>query len=294
MARLQEVVRSGIVRFAPLRFVARGPVVQRALLAYRGARVVKERMRFLVRELAGLRGPASYRLAETDATFLVRHNVERLTEPIGPGTGDPYVLVELFHRRHYEPPPGVARRIDGRRPLRVLDLGANIGLFGLFVLARYPDAEVTALEPDPGSAAMLRRCIDLNGLGSRWRLVEACAGTEERQVSFMADEFANSHIVARDAPGAIEVGMVDFYELARGFDFIKMDIQGGEWDLLRDPRLSSVDAPALVLEWHAASSQEDDPLEAVTVRLSEAGYHIVRVDPAPTSQTGVVWAGRRV
>ena len=109
----------------------------------------------------------------------------------------------------------------------------------------------------------------------------------------MADQFANSHVVAGDAPGAIKVGMVDFYELARGFDFIKIDIQGGEWDLLRDPRLSSLDAPALVLEWHAASSREDDPLEAVTARLSEAGYDILRVDPAPTPQTGVVWAGRR-
>lgn len=173
----------------------------------------------------------------------------------------------------------------------MLDLGANIGLFGLFVFARYPDAEITAIEPDPGSAAMLRRCIDVNGLGSRWRLVEACAGTEERRVSFRADEFANSHIVAGDAPGAIEVRMVDFYEFARGFDLMKIDIQGGEWDLLRDPRLSS--AAALVLEWHASSSQEGDPLETVTARLSEAGYDVLRVDPAPTSETGVVWAGRR-
>ncbi len=46
----------------------------------------------------------------------------------------------------------------------VIDVGANIGMFALFVKLRYPDAEVLAFEPAPESAAVLRQNISLHHL----------------------------------------------------------------------------------------------------------------------------------
>jgi FkbM family methyltransferase len=46
----------------------------------------------------------------------------------------------------------------------VIDVGANIGMFALFVKFRYPDAEILAFEPAPESASIFRQNIDLHGL----------------------------------------------------------------------------------------------------------------------------------
>ena len=55
------------------------------------------------------------------------------------------------------------------RPLRaVLDLGGNIGLFGVYVMGRWPGASVRSFEPDPTNLPILNRVIAANALGGRW------------------------------------------------------------------------------------------------------------------------------
>ena len=63
------------------------------------------------------------------------------------GTLDVVTLDEVFLARDYEVPPEVSERL-GDAP-SVLDLGANAGYFGLFVLGLRPGARITAVEPDP-------------------------------------------------------------------------------------------------------------------------------------------------
>ncbi|MDT0269447.1 MATE family efflux transporter [Streptomyces sp. DSM 44915] len=46
----------------------------------------------------------------------------------------------------------------------VVDVGANIGLFSLFVKQRFPDAEILAFEPIPETLRVLRRNVSLHGL----------------------------------------------------------------------------------------------------------------------------------
>jgi FkbM family methyltransferase len=48
------------------------------------------------------------------------------------------------------------------RPLSVLDLGANIGLFDVYIRSVFPDARITAVEPHPENIAVLRETIDAN------------------------------------------------------------------------------------------------------------------------------------
>jgi FkbM family methyltransferase len=46
----------------------------------------------------------------------------------------------------------------------IVDAGANIGMFALYIKRRYPAAEILAFEPTPESAAVLRQNIGLHGL----------------------------------------------------------------------------------------------------------------------------------
>ena len=55
---------------------------------------------------------------------------------------------------------------------RVLDVGAGVGVAGLCVARRVPDAHVTLVERESALAALARRNIDRNGFQDRARVVE--------------------------------------------------------------------------------------------------------------------------
>src|SRR5207247_11146491 len=82
-------------------------------------------------------------------------------------------------------------RALGRR-LRIVDLGAHIGLFGARVLSLYPTAQVTAFVPDPLNRSLLEQAA----VRSRrsWTVVGAPAWTENTTLPFRSGEFAASQI----------------------------------------------------------------------------------------------------
>ena len=42
-------------------------------------------------------------------------------------------------------------------------------------------------------------------------------------------------------------------------DLVKIDIEGGEWPILTDPRFAQLPTPALVIEYHPAGCPGPDP-----------------------------------
>jgi tRNA1(Val) A37 N6-methylase TrmN6 len=56
---------------------------------------------------------------------------------------------------------------------RVLDAGSGVGVVGLGIARRVPDAHVVLVEIDPGLAALARENAARNGLGSRVAVIEA-------------------------------------------------------------------------------------------------------------------------
>jgi FkbM family methyltransferase len=72
----------------------------------------------------------------------------------------------LFTPQMYEPPEReeLAREIArvGPRPFVFVDVGANVGLFSLYVAATAPAARILAIEPEPGNFARLAFNIAAN------------------------------------------------------------------------------------------------------------------------------------
>jgi FkbM family methyltransferase len=248
-----------------------------------GARAVSRPWAFAGREIAGRRGVATYRLRESGLSVLVRHPFV-----------DIWVFDEIFHRRMYEPPAPV-REMLGRldRPIRVLDLGGNVGLASAYLLSRFPGARVTALEPDRANADVLRRAVAVNGLADRWEVVEACAAPAEGSVPFEATQGPLSRMLAGDGNDSVErVAARDVFPLFESADLVKMDIEGGEWAILADPRFSSVPCRALVLEYHPHLGPPD-PEGMVRRRLAEAGFEVGKtVEARPDQGEGLIWAWR--
>jgi FkbM family methyltransferase len=265
-------------RLGPHDAVAGWGPVRHAGSAARLATFVRERARFAAAEMLRLPGVRRYHLRDGGRPVLMRH-----------GTIDVWVFVELFVKRLYEPPPAVAAALERVAAPLVLDLGANIGMFGLDALTRHPGARVIAYEPEPGNAAIHRRLIELNGGGDRWRLVEACAGPRDGSVSFMAGHGPGSHIVEGHPAGSIEVPMVDVLGEIAEADVVKMDIEGGEWGILTDPRIAA--ARALVLEYHPEGCPREDTAGFAAELLAGHGFDVAPIfhDEAGI---GMLWATR--
>jgi FkbM family methyltransferase len=178
------------------------------------------------------------------------------------------------------------------RVVQILDLGANVGLFGAFAATRWPGSEILAFEPDPTNAVLHHRVIEMNGLQARWRLRRAAAGTEAGEASFVAGEIALSHLAgAGEVAGAIEVSVEDVMPHLAGADLLKMDIEGGEWAILSDPRFRESPPRALVLEYHPRSCPAPEPRGTAESLLRGAGLSVQSIWHRDDGH-GMLWAWR--
>jgi FkbM family methyltransferase len=256
------------------RRVGAHPRVEPATALLLRARTVRQAPAFVLRELRGGGRRATYDVRSAPVRIVVRH-----------GVGDAATVGEVFHERDYEPPAALDAALD---PSSILDLGANIGLFGAFAAARWPRATIAAYEPDPANAGVCRATIEANRLGYRWSLTAAAAANHDGELRFHASGDALSHageggnlvVEARDVLGEIAAA-----------DLVKMDIEGGEWAILRDPRFAASPPRAIVLEYHPHPSAPD-PRAAIEQLLRDAGL----AEQSPIFHRGdghgMLWAWR--
>ncbi len=240
--------------------------------------LVRESPRFVLSDLLRLTGVRRYHLRRSGRPVLLRH-----------GTVDVWTFAEIFSMGFYEAPLVVAERLKQAQEPLVLDLGANIGMFGLDVLSWCPDARIVGYEPDAESAAIHRRLLELNARGDAWQLVEACAGPVDGTVTFLPGQETGSRVVGDSEPGTIELPMVDVMPLIAEADLVKLDIEGAEWPLLADPRLGA--ARAIVLEYHPNGCPSDDPAGTAQELLRSHGFEITPLFHHPGG-VGMMWATR--
>ena len=240
------------------------------------AAVLRPAPLFLLREARG--GTGRYSLP-SGAVIVLRHQ-----------TRDLEVVDEVLVPPHaYEPPPVVASHLGG--PLRIVDIGANIGTFGVFALGRWNVDTMRSFEPDPTNAAMLNETIALNHANHRWTAHQVAVSNSSGHMTLIPGHFSLSRRADHGEAG-IDVMMVDLFTLDSNADLLKMDIEGGEWSILCDRRMADLRARVIVMEWHWRFSPLADPHAAALNLLGRAGYtvHADRVEPR--TGTGLVWASR--
>jgi len=156
---------------------------------------------------------------------------------------------DVFERRiyHFE--------TDAAEP-RVLDCGANIGMSVLYVKHIYPGARIVAFEPDPAVAPILRRNVEANGLTGVEVVEAALSDTARAQTLFADGKYAgtlDAHATADTRAAGIptSVSCVRLHDyLDDPVDFLKMNIEGAEWSVLRDAEDRLAHVRSLVIEYH--------------------------------------------
>lgn len=244
------------------------------------ARRVREPLRFLGREFSRRHVVGRYRLRDHGGVVHLRHN-----------TGDIVTFDEVVVQGIYDPPAPVVAALVTRSPgITVLDLGGNIGLFGVDALARYDVAEMRAFEPDPESAAVLQRTAAASRLARQWLVEPVAAAAADGSLAFVPGHWATSHAARPGEAGAITVAARDVLPLVAACDFLKVDVEGGEWPILTDPRFARGGPAAVALEYHAAGCPGDDPTELAVAAVEAAGLTVSTPQLAPDGRTGTLWA----
>lgn len=242
------------------------------------SRAVRESTSFALRELSGRSSRHVYHVRESGLRLLIAH-----------GTADAHALDQAFYHHAHEPPPGALAALqDLNRPLRAVDLGANVGFWGLWLYGRFPVERVVALEPDPENVERHLAQIELNGLTDSWKVLEAAAVTADGPVSFTVGQATNGRVTATAEAGTTSVPGRDTFDLLDGIDLLKVDIEGGEWAILADPRFAELSVPVVMLEYHAHSAPSFDPASDARLALERAGY-ATETMAETTPGFGVVW-----
>jgi FkbM family methyltransferase len=258
-----------------LRFIADHPRVLPLTALLLRARTVRESTAFVVRQLLRQGSVFAYRPRSAGGMrVLVRH-----------GPTDPSILGEVFHERDYAPPAAM----PSLEPRRIVDLGANVGYFGVFALAEWPEASVIAYEPDPTNAAVHAATMALNDAGDRWTLHRAAAAAFDGELRFSASGDALAHI---SDDGELIVAAHDVLPLVAEADLLKIDTEGGEWAILGDPRFVSHPPRVVVLEYHPEGAPGPDPRAAVLDRLAVAGLTATATIFQRPNGYGMLWAWR--
>lgn len=148
-----------------------------------------------------------------------------------------------------------------QRGWRVIDVGANVGIFSMLAASR--GARVVSYEPHPQTAEVLARNTLRWGVECHQRAVVGTNrgpvrlfvhGSKDNRNTLLASE------AARDAggfTGTLDVPAITIGEaLADGCDLLKIDCEGGEFDLVSDPDVMRA-ARRLVVEVHGSAGDPD-------------------------------------
>jgi FkbM family methyltransferase len=202
----------------------------------------------------------------------------------GAGANTDYgVAYEIFALDLYAP----AARLDRGEVRFVVDIGANVGFSVAHWLRLFPAAEILAYEPHPDHARQARRTIALNAGETRVELVEAGAGAAERPM-VLSDAGTSSRISAGGE--GIPARLADIFPRLAGrrIDLLKLDAEGGEYEVMADPRFATLDLRAIVMEWHWLSAEQSR--EWCLDRLASLGFTVEERERE--TDHGMLWATR--
>lgn len=156
--------------------------------------------------------------------------------------GDQFILQEIFDNDYYEVKPRPELR-------RILDVGAHVGCFSALWRTHNPKAEIVAVEPHPDNQEPLRLNASTFGFG----VVEAAVAYRPLKLWSSLTVDPGCTATSKLADHGLTVPLKTLREICallgwNHIDLLKVDIEGGEFDLFRSGDLDLVGE--VIGEWH--------------------------------------------
>jgi FkbM family methyltransferase len=208
-----------------------------------------------------------------------------------------FLVHEIFVACAYDFEPG---RPD---PL-IVDCGGNIGMGVRFFRRRFPAARVVVVEPHPDAFALLEE--NTRALGDGIERIQA-AVTEDGAPAVLHAPSGDGASLMSTVDGGLDDSFGDAAEIDvpgirlsdllarmdREVDFLKIDIEGAEYGVLRDCLRTGALAGVreVGVEYHLTRSEPGGPA-FIAKMLKESGFERVEAQPGISGADGMIRASR--
>ena len=176
----------------------------------------------------------------------------------------------------------------------IVDIGGGLGDFTL-IAARIPNSEVHVYEPFPESHALLQENLHLNRISNVQVYAEAVSAKRGQLQLATTSGVAVRHSTAQDdekatlTVDAVPLASVIQRLKSKHIDFLKMDCEGGEYDILLN-----ADDPSLNAMTHICMEYHDDLTrhthQELTRFLSEKGFDVKTYNNPAHAEIGFLYA----
>ncbi len=144
---------------------------------------------------------------------------------------------------------------------RILDCGAHIGLSVIYLKNKYPTARIIAFEPDKKNFELLTKNLQSQNM-TDVQTVPAAVWKENTKLQFSNEGSMSSKIEESPNDTTAEVKAVRLKDyLTENIDFLKMDIEGAEFQVLLDIKDDLPKIKNLFLEYHGTFSKTGELLQ---------------------------------
>jgi len=163
----------------------------------------------------------------------------------------------------------------------IIDGGANIGLSVIYFKELYPESRIIAFEPDEEVFAVLQRNVEKNGY-QQVELLQRALWSSETTLSFMHEGADGGRIAEPQDTNCRSIRTARLRDyLDRHVDFLKLDIEGAETEVLLDCADLLYNVENLFVEYHSFVTRPQT-LHTLMEILANAGFRL-HIHPPITS-----------
>jgi FkbM family methyltransferase len=153
----------------------------------------------------------------------------------------------------------------------ILDCGAHIGLSIIYLKNICPTAKITAFEPDIENFKLLEKNIKSHHLDNV-NLLQKAVWNENTTINFRQEGNMSSRIVDSLSSNTLSVQAVRLRDyIGDNIEFLKLDIEGAEYRVLRDIKDTLSRVSKLFIEYHGSFDQNEELIEIFEM-VNKAGY----------------------
>lgn len=172
----------------------------------------------------------------------------------------------------------------------VLDVGANVGLFGIAARHYFPRAKVHMYEPNSSLKSFLENHCE--AIGAEY-FIEA-VGKNNGTVNLELKNGSMHSVTRRDEAGSIrQIAFGEAIERLGGkVDLVKLDCEGAEWSIFERVR-DWENVSHLTMEYHLWAEpgyEVNDVFDA----LDRIGFYCWSHIPSPSGQWGMLQASKKI
>lgn len=162
----------------------------------------------------------------------------------------------------------------------ILDCGAHIGLSVIYLKSICPSANIVCFEPDNKNYELLQKNIashHLKNVDARneavWNANTSLQFIQEGNMGSKIGESSKSNTITVKA-----CRLKDF--LNKKVDFLKLDIEGAEYKVLKDVTQNLADVDKMFIEYHGTFEQNKELLEILEL-VANAGFKFYIKEATP-------------